>query len=83
VTKYFMSGHPDIRAAVRAIKTGAIEVLAKPLDLAVVVETVREALAEPKAAVEKGRSGEAPISPLASIAKGAGRRPANRRRPAE
>ncbi|WP_317891738.1 response regulator transcription factor [Acidicapsa acidisoli] len=55
----FMSGNPDIRAAVRAMKMGAIEVLTKPVDLAVVVEAVREALAQnrklrlKKAEVEK------------------------------
>lgn len=40
----FISDHPDVAAAVRAMKMGAIEVLARPVDSAVILEAVRAAI---------------------------------------
>ena len=42
----FISGGPDIEAAVRAMKAGAISILCEPIDSAELVEAVREALAQ-------------------------------------
>jgi DNA-binding NtrC family response regulator len=41
----FLSGHGDIPIAVRAVKTGAVEFLTKPLDDEFLLETVRTAVA--------------------------------------
>src|SRR6185503_15456447 len=40
----FMSGEPDVRVAVQAIKAGAIEFLTKPLARDAVLHTVRQAM---------------------------------------
>jgi FixJ family two-component response regulator len=42
----FLSGQPDVPAAVRAMKAGAIEILTKPIDPAALVEALHEALAQ-------------------------------------
>ncbi len=54
----FLTGHGDVPLAVKALKSGAVDFLTKPVDEAVLLESVDKALARHKAFLETQRGAE-------------------------
>ncbi|MGH9335628.1 MAG: response regulator transcription factor, partial [Vicinamibacteria bacterium] len=67
VSVVFLTGHGDVAMSVEAMKAGAVDFLAKPVEGKVLLEAVRGALARSAAIIDRRRDRESFLTRLALL----------------